>query len=361
MEELTFAEDPLDWELDQISKLKQIAPNYGKVPGDTWFKMKLKLIQEQSIARQKTIIKLMKCNYQLKASGAAKQVMVAGQESKRVSPAGWELATGEPVNGTKFKDFKEAMKECLDKPKYEEWKLDREAPSGKDFRRFISMHKTKPHKFERCRVFLLKGVSGCMTCAHAPYTELYCIFCAQVLGTDTCFSMQWSQILRRHQQTRKKWTNQNQMMDRSHRSQRWRSQHPMSTRTRRRMGKAKEIAKRVPAKRVPAKKKTEQNHPNQSSHQNPIQNPKPNPSPSNPPHHQQALRQELFGEDKHQCHMKSHHQQKRKVKSVRSSLQIASLASHSTSFLLTCMPIYMHSNLLSKTFPMYSDCILIVF
>ena len=45
--------DPLQWELDQLDKLKKLAEAYGWDEGDKQYNSRVKLIQKQSIARQK--------------------------------------------------------------------------------------------------------------------------------------------------------------------------------------------------------------------------------------------------------------------------------------------------------------------
>ena len=74
-------DDPLQWEINQLDKLKELAEAYGWEIGGIQFKKRMKLIQMQSVARQKA-------NAQVGA--ATKNTPPAGRAAlKRAKPAGW--------------------------------------------------------------------------------------------------------------------------------------------------------------------------------------------------------------------------------------------------------------------------------
>ena len=146
-------DDPLQWELDQLQKLDQLAAAYGWDPAGRDYKSRTKLIRVQSVARQKANAK------GLSASRGASTVCVAGAAAvskavseKRPKPAGWVTTT--PGKGKRFKGFTSA-KALLGEPSYGPWITDRDAPSGikpTEWRRFISVDKdTGDFTTLRCR------------------------------------------------------------------------------------------------------------------------------------------------------------------------------------------------------------------
>ena len=150
-------DDPLQWELDQVDKLDKLATVYGWDEDHKDYKTRLKLIQVQSVARQKANAKTW--------SRGATGVRIAGAEAvtkavavKRFKPVGWE--TVEPLGGKRFKSFSNA-KALLGPPDYGPWISDRDAPSGtkpQEWRRFISIDK-ETGDFIRHRIIRSKGVS----------------------------------------------------------------------------------------------------------------------------------------------------------------------------------------------------------
>ena len=147
----------MEWELGQVEKLDKLAGVYGWDEDGKDYQARLKLIQVQSVARQKANAKTW--------SRGATGVHVAGAEAvakavavKRFKPVGWE--TVEPLGGKRFKSFSNA-KALLGAPDYGPWISDRDAPSGtkpREWRRFISIDK-ETGDYVRCRIIRSKGVS----------------------------------------------------------------------------------------------------------------------------------------------------------------------------------------------------------
>ena len=151
-------DDPLQWELDQVEKLDVLAGRYGWDEDGKEYKTRLKLIQVQSVARQKANAKTW--------SRGATGVRVAGAEAvakavalKRLKPVGWETVA--PLGGKRFKSFSNA-KALLGTPDYGPWISDRDAPSGtkpQEWRRFISIDK-ESGDYARCRIMRSKGCAA---------------------------------------------------------------------------------------------------------------------------------------------------------------------------------------------------------
>lgn len=151
-------DDPLQWELDQVDKLDQLAAVYGWEKGDKNYNARIKLIQVQSVARQKANAKGASA-----VSRGASSVRLAGSEAvhkaagvKRSKPHGW--TTVDPISGKRFKSFATA-KALLGPAEFSNWITDRDSPAGTKptaWRRFISISKTTG-EFVRYRIVRNKG------------------------------------------------------------------------------------------------------------------------------------------------------------------------------------------------------------
>ncbi|KAL3924323.1 MAG: hypothetical protein SGPRY_003948 [Prymnesium sp.] len=95
------SDDILQWELNQLGKLKELATLYDWREKSVLYKERMRLILAQIVVRQ--------------------------------------LTSG-PQNGKKFANFTSA-RSMLGTGSHGKWLNDREAPSGKNWRRFISMDK----------------------------------------------------------------------------------------------------------------------------------------------------------------------------------------------------------------------------
>jgi hypothetical protein len=151
--------DVLAWELEQVRLLKELSPVYGPgwEVGGKLYNARLKLIQKQSASRIKAQIATRRIG-----SSASSQKMSI--ESERLpAPLGWEAKSNQRKDGRAFNDFKEAMIPLLGAAPYESWKIDRDAPSGTGWRRYISTSKSNPDQYARRRIVQVKGFTGSTT------------------------------------------------------------------------------------------------------------------------------------------------------------------------------------------------------
>ena len=148
--------DVLEWELKQVSLLQQLSPVYGEgwEVGGKWYNKRLKLIQAQSAARQKALISNQRPRRAIQRAGSSQQPY-----ERLPAPLGWEDKSNQRKDGQPFKDFKDAMNSLIGTAPYAQWKIDRDAPSGLGWRRYISISTSNPPKYARRRLVKVKGLA----------------------------------------------------------------------------------------------------------------------------------------------------------------------------------------------------------
>ena len=148
--------NPLQWELQQLELLHDLArrPEYNWKPNSMAFKKRVKLIQQQSLARQTAAVHGGSSQDVRKGAPTAPAPAVAQVATKRAKPLRWEPSG--PAKGKKFSDFT-AARAMLGKAPHGEWRNDRDAPSGVNWRRFISYDKDTG-AFSRARIIKESGM-----------------------------------------------------------------------------------------------------------------------------------------------------------------------------------------------------------
>lgn len=142
-------DDPIQWELDQLDKLDNtLAKRYGWTKDSHHYKMRVKLIQQNAISRQKAMLMSLGTKETKEKIQKDLEAVLTKVAKKRDRPAGWaKVGKGK---GKKCASWEQAKSDLLPKAPYGPWASDRDAPSGKDFRRYISM--SDRGAFERCRL-----------------------------------------------------------------------------------------------------------------------------------------------------------------------------------------------------------------
>lgn len=143
--------DPLQWELDQLDKLDHLAARYGWSEDCKEYLTRVKLIQAQSVGRQRALSR------RTPAAGVAasgrEAVMAAisgGSVDRRPKPTGWSDAD-KPAK--RCKGWEAAKASLLGDPPFGAWRTDRDAPSGNNWRRFISVDADNPKQYARVRIY----------------------------------------------------------------------------------------------------------------------------------------------------------------------------------------------------------------
>ena len=152
--------DPLEWEWNQVQRLKSLCKEYGEEVGGRWYKGRLKHIQAESVSRQKHVLASRKVGFATHPKGTWRteggNEGEQGLPTTRSKPIGW-LTPEQPINGRYFATHTLA-KQLLGVPPYGGcWKNDRAAPSGKDWRRYISQEGEDSERFQRARIIIAKG------------------------------------------------------------------------------------------------------------------------------------------------------------------------------------------------------------
>ena len=137
----------MTWEWNEIKQWKRIATEgYGWTENDPRYTAQLKLIRSQALLKQKALLGR-KSRVDTTRSGE-----VQDEEDKREKPKGWYDKPDWTSRAPKCTSFKEARAKMLMDAPYGAWVTDRDAPSGKDWRRFISIHEDNPMQFFRVRI-----------------------------------------------------------------------------------------------------------------------------------------------------------------------------------------------------------------
>ena len=156
------ADDVLQWELDQVEKLEKLADIYDWASDSKEYRQRLKLIQLQSVARQKALGRrgqVAACAVgvpPMRSAGA--EAVAMATTMKRHKPVGW--VDQPPAKGKRFKGFVNA-KALLGEGPHGPWLSDRDAPSGNGWRRYISKDNTSG-EFTRARIVANRGI--CLIC-----------------------------------------------------------------------------------------------------------------------------------------------------------------------------------------------------
>jgi hypothetical protein len=159
---MSVDDDPMQWELDQIDKLNELADVYGWEKHGKEYQKRVKLIQAQSVGRQKRIAKGGDPKAVKAAGTAAAQTMAKSFGSQRPKPSGWATMCVHK-KGRRFKTFTTA-KALLGGAPYGNWQIDKDAPSGTGWRRFISIDKNGGG-YARRRIVQSKGAHHpCPSC-----------------------------------------------------------------------------------------------------------------------------------------------------------------------------------------------------
>jgi hypothetical protein len=142
--------DPVQWELDQLEKLDTLIEKYGWEEGSANVESRIKLIQRQSVTRQRRAAKL------TPKGAPAQSNQTAFRTTLRPKPIGWEpdAKVGE-ANSKRCKSFSTAKDKLLadsPPPHSEDWKLDKDAPGNQKWRRFISICEDDPSTYSRVRL-----------------------------------------------------------------------------------------------------------------------------------------------------------------------------------------------------------------
>ena len=149
----TMDDDPMQWELDQIEKLKRAFIEYDSSTQDAAYKSRLKLIQKQSIMRQRMSVKGLlgtAAGNSAIHTGVAKTAIAI---RKRAKVGKW-VTVSKSKHGKRFKSFSTA-KALLPPPPQGVWKIDKDAPSGQGWRRFVCEGEDAEGNFSYTRARLL--------------------------------------------------------------------------------------------------------------------------------------------------------------------------------------------------------------
>jgi hypothetical protein len=149
-------EDILAWELEQVKMVRQLCSLYDWEVDDSNYKARIKLIQAQSVALQKQRLAATLGAPKVAPAAATCKVANGLQVERRPVPAGWRNMTGQPKKGRRCKGF-ESARNLLPSPPYGNWINDKESPSSKLWRRFISVDKRNKNNYARARIHKNKG------------------------------------------------------------------------------------------------------------------------------------------------------------------------------------------------------------
>lgn len=157
----------LQWEWEQILLWKKLAKEYGLSETDPRYITRVKLIQSTALNKQKEALRTSKS----KTTGEGAAIKVHDDEPRREKPEGWQKKPEWANAPNKFNSFVDAKESLLHEPPFGRWNTDRDAPSGKDWRRYIALNPDDFCQFMRARI-----VKGCIQFTfHAACAQCMCI------------------------------------------------------------------------------------------------------------------------------------------------------------------------------------------
>ena len=145
---------PVEFQLDQLTKLRELAGMMGWAIDSPDYKRHLTLIKKSTCAHARTL-----------SAGGGRRGAVKNSTDAPATPhetdavGRWGLADGDNGRGRKFTSHTDA-RTLLGDPPYRPWVLDRRAPGGVFDRRYISIE-ANGIGFLRRRIVQLKGHHRC--------------------------------------------------------------------------------------------------------------------------------------------------------------------------------------------------------